>query len=160
MFNFLLGKRGKSSTTSTNGASESRTVPKQLISKVLVLHTSLYDKGEDKKLRPIDAQSRQKMDDVLCDYDAGKKDAEDLARCIIKVMFEGESFSHGPRWCYNGIDSTETQRDDTSISFATKCSYEYDWKDISSEARSAATIKIYFDRKEVHLLDYNYYVAG
>jgi hypothetical protein len=96
-------------------------------------------------------------DNGICDINASRQLALDLIDMLFRRDFSGD----GSHWSFDGHSADPMTSDDPQVEiFEASESYEWDWKDIFSVAKSKGIIIINHSTKSILVKDYSFYCSG
>mmetsp|Transcript_7440 Transcript_7440/g.10646 ORF Transcript_7440/g.10646 Transcript_7440/m.10646 type:complete len:624 (-) Transcript_7440:35-1906(-) len=106
------------------------------------------------------------LTDIFKSFEAGTVSNEQLALAVIEATFNRD-FIPGKHWVVDSASAREPAEDEGGCSeelkgrsFVVKKQATWDHKDIYSVAAAKGELTIWEDKKEVHLKNYSYLVAG
>lgn len=130
---------------------------------IVVYMSDGYHTGSgDPPLNVYDMSRNTALRDVVLEYERGTMNPATLCREIIEAFFDKEFVGNGKHWDRDGssVSQLASSSNDEYVSYASVCSATWDWKDIYAVASSKATIRVFLQKPEIHILEYKYYVAG
>ena len=105
--------------------------------------------------------SSKKYQEALAGFSSGEWTMGRTAAAIIDALFDRDFNPSGEHWDRNGSSVHLIKTHESGAeSYDAKSTADWDWKDISAQAKSHAVITLSFDRKRIRLDNYSYYCAG